>query len=121
MVRQKNRLIHFCNEVYGEPQILSDVGSGLNYKKPGLKALIQAICMGKVGTLVLVSKDRLLRFGTPIIFQLCEFYGTKVIVLDEAEEKSFEHELVQDVISLMTVFTARIHGKRSHKNRRLAA
>lgn len=116
--RQKNRLIEYCEENLQTPTVLSDIGSGLNCKKPGLKKLIQAICLGKINSLVIVNEDRLLRFGMPIIFQLCRFHGTDIIVLESMPEQSFEDELVNDVITLMTVFTSRLYGKRSHRNRK---
>ena len=66
---------------------------------------------------MLIHKDRLLRFGSEIIFQLCAYYGTNVIILEEKEE-TFEQSLCTDVIELMTVFSAKLYGKRSHKNRK---
>jgi putative resolvase len=113
---QKERL-----ENYGKKhknfEVISDLGSGLNYKKKGLKNLINMICQSKIDNLVLIHKDRLLRFGSEIIFQLCAYYGTNVIILEDVE-KTFEEELTCDVIELMTVFSARLYGKRSHKNRK---
>ena len=79
------------------------------------------ICHDRVQRLILTHKDRLLRFGSPLLFKLCEFFGTEVIVLEEKSAKSFEQELVADVIEVMTVFTAKMHGKRSHKNKESCA
>ena len=121
LMRQKQRLSQYCKTHFGENPIeLSDIGSGLNCKKPGLRKLVQAICLGQVSRLVLVNSDRLLRFGTQLVFQLCEFHAAEVVILDEEVEKPFEKELVEDVITLMSVFTARLYGKRSHKNRKAA-
>jgi predicted site-specific integrase-resolvase len=63
---------------------------------------------------VLTHQDRLLRFGSPLIFKLCESFGVEVIVLEQQLKASFEQERVSDVIEIMTVFTAKMHGKRSH-------
>ena len=71
----------------------------------------------KVSTLTLTHKDRLLRFGHEIVFQICRWAGTDVVILEEPEVVSFEEELCTDVLTLMTVFSARLYGKRSHKNR----
>ena len=73
----------------------------------------------QVSTLTLTHKDRLLRFGHEIIFQVCQWAGTDVIILEEPEVVSFEEELCKDVLTLMTVFSARLYGKRSHKNQQV--
>ena len=102
---------------YGCDEVITDLGSGLNCRKPGLKRLMHAILAGDVGTLVLTHEDRLLRFGTELIFFLCRRHATQIIILEAAKEMAFEAELVKDVITLMTVFSARLYGKRSWKNR----
>ena len=89
-----------------------DLGSGLNCKKPGLRKLMRLLG-GQIRTLVLTHDDRLLRFGTELIYILCRWVKTSVVVLDELAEELFETELVKDVITLMTVFSARLYGKRS--------
>jgi putative resolvase len=119
--RQKQRLEDYCNTIGVSCETISDLGSGLNYNKKGLNRLINMICSGSVDTLFLTHKDRLLRFGSQLLFKLCIFFGTKIVILDEAKEKKFEEELVGDVIELMTVFCSRIYGRRSHSNRKKAA
>lgn len=76
---------------------------------------------GQVSTLTLTHKDRLLRFGHEIIFQVCRWAGTDVIILEEPKVMSFEEELCKDVLTLMTVFSVRLYGKRSHKNQQVIA
>jgi predicted site-specific integrase-resolvase len=61
--------------------VISDLGSGLNYKKAGFRRLLLLILQGKVKELALTHKDRLLRFGSEIIFQICQFYGVKITIL----------------------------------------
>lgn len=95
-----------------------DLGSGLNCRKPGLRKLMRLLLGGQIRTLVLTHDDRLLRFGTELIYILCRWVKTTVVVLDESADEPFESELVKDVITLMTVFSARLYGKRSWKNRR---
>lgn len=79
------------------------------------------IALGQVSTLVLMHKDRLLRFGADIVFELCKLNHTEVVILDENVASTIENRLVSDVIELMTVFSARLYGARSHKSRKLAA
>lgn len=110
---QKQRLIrHGCDDV------ISDLGSGINSRKKGLMKLLALILSGGVREIVLTTKDRLLRFGHELIYKLCEWHGVEVVTLDELDEVPFETELVNDVICLMTVFNARLYGKRSHKNKK---
>ena len=77
------------------------------------------IALGQVSTLVLMHKDRLLRFGADIAFKLCKFNQTQVVILEDKVEACAENKLVADVIELMTVFSARLYGARSHKNRKI--
>ena len=120
--RQIKRLSLHCSENQYSFEVISDLGSGLNFEKKGLNKLVREICLGQVERLVLTHKDRLLRFGTPLLLKICGFFGTRIEILDDAKNQSFEEELVGNVIELMTVFSARIYGKRSHKNsRKLAA
>lgn len=67
----------------------------------------------------MTHKDRLLRFGAEIIFTLCEAKNIEVILINQGEEVSFEEELAQDVLEIITVFSARLYGSRSHKNQKL--
>ena len=81
-------------------------GSGLNYSKKCLKRLINLITDGKVERLVITHKDRLLRFGSELIFSLCEIFGTEVVIINRTEDSSFEEDLAQDVLEIITVFSA---------------
>ena len=121
LIAQEQKLIQFAQSLnyFKQNNFLSitDLGSGLNYKKKGLKSLINLIFSGQVHTLILNHKDRLLRFGSEIIFYLCDFFKVKVIVVEQSADKSFEETLSADVIELMTVFCAKLYGKRSHKNK----
>ena len=73
----------------------------------------------KVHRLVLTHKDRLLRFGAELIFTLCETRQVEVVIINQGEEISFEEELAKDVLEIITVFSARMYGARSHKNKKL--
>ena len=121
LVRQVALLESYCAANGWAYDVIQDLGSGLNYNKKGLRDLIQRICLGKVGRLVLTHKDRLLRFGSELVFALCEAYNTEVVIINQGEQPlSFEEEeLSQDVLEIITVFSARLYGSRSHKNRKL--
>ena len=76
--RQIQRLESYCKQSGDDYIVLDDLGSGLNYKKRGLKKLIREIISGRALRIVLTHKDRLLRFGCEIIFYLCSFFGCKI-------------------------------------------
>ena len=95
---------------------IKDLGSGLNFKKKGLNQLINMILNNEISTLILNHKERLLRFGSEVLFKLCDFYNIQVIILNE-EVKDFNTDLTESVIEIMTVFCAKLYGKRSHKNK----
>ena len=117
LVRQVALLESFCAANGWTYEVISDVGSGLNYHKRGLRIIIDRICSGEIGRLVISHKDRLLRFGSELVFALCEHFGTEVVIVNASVESSFEEELASDVIEIVTVFSARLYGSRSHKNK----
>ena len=117
--RQAQVLENFCSANGWTYEIIQDLGSGLNFQKRGLKQLIQKICSGKIDRLVLTHKDRLLRFGSELIFALCEEFGIEVVIMNKSEATRFEDDLVQDVLEIITVFSARLYGARSRKNQKL--
>ena len=81
--------------------------------------MIQLILKRKISKLVLTHRDRLLRFGSELILALCKFFSVEVFVMEEKKSKSDEEELAQDVLEILTVFSARLYGKRSSQNRKL--
>ncbi len=117
--RQVALLESYCAANGWSCEILQDLGSGLNYQKKGLKLLIKRICSSDIQRLVLTHKDRLLRFGSELIFSLCEQFGVEVVIINASENTSFEDDLVQDVLEIITVFSARLYGSRSKKNKKL--
>ena len=121
LISQSNKLKIWAEERYknGSHLHITDLGSGLNYRKKGLNQLLLLIFNRQIDVLILNHKDRLLRFGSELVFKLCSFNQVKVEIVEESEVKqSFEQELANDVIELMTVFCARLYGKRSHKNKK---
>ena len=117
--RQKLVLESYCASKGYQYELISDLGSGLNYKKKGLLRLIKLICSHEVDRLVLTHKDRLLRFGSELIFSLCEHFGVEVIIINRSEDSSFEEDLTKDIMDIITVFSARMYGSRSHKNKQI--
>lgn len=119
LIRQAQLLESYLAKNGWNYQIIQDLGSGLNYNKKGLRKLINLICSKSIERLVLTHKDRLLRFGSELIFSLCEYFGVEIVIMNASKELTFEDELVQDVLEIITVFSARLYGSRSRKNKNL--
>ncbi|MBQ3775500.1 MAG: IS607 family transposase [Ruminobacter sp.] len=118
--RQAQVLELYCAEHGYKYELITDLGSGMNYYKKGLTALISRILDDGVKRLVLTHKDRLLRFGAELIFSICEAKGVEVVIINRGEEKaSFEEDFAKDVLEIITVFSARLYGSRSGKNRKI--
>ena len=101
-------------------KVIKDLGSGLKTDKPGLKRLLSLVLSGRVNKLVITHADRLLRFGSNIIFLVCKFMGTAVEILFERQQKNFELELAEDVIAIMTSACAKLYGRRAHQKLKAA-
>lgn len=101
-----------------EFEIIKDVGSGINYKKKGLQQLIDKINNREVSKIVILYKDRLVRFGFELIEYLCEINSVEIEIVDHSE-KSKEEELTDDLVQIITVFANRLYGSRSKKTKRL--
>jgi putative resolvase len=117
--RQAEVLADYCTRQGWNFEVIQDLGSGMNDQKKGLKTLLSLILEKKMSRLVLTHKDRLLRFGAELIFALCEAKQIEVIIINKGNEISFEEELAQDVLEIITVFAARLYGSRSRKNQKL--
>lgn len=117
LVRQRALLETFSAANGWTYEVIEDVGSGLHYNKKGLRQLIPKICSGEISRLVITHKDRLVRFGSELVFSLCEHFGVEVVIINASEDASFEEDLASDVIEIVNVFSARLYGSRNHKNR----
>ena len=91
----------------------------MNYRKRGLKRLLDGIVEDEVGRLVLTHRDQPLRFGAELIFSLCQARQVEVVIINQGEDTNFEEELASDVLEIITVFSARLYGSRSHRNQKL--
>lgn len=99
-------------------EIITDIGSGINYNNKGLNQLIEMITNSEAEKIVILYKDRLLRFGFEIIENLCKKYGTIIEIIDNTE-KTEDQELVEDLVQIITVFSSRLQGKRANKAKKM--
>lgn len=98
--------------------IVADIGSGINYNKKGLNQLIDMVVASEVEKIVVLYKDRLLRFGFELLETLCSKYGTTIEVIDNTE-KTEEQELVEDLVQIVTVFSCKLQGRRANKAKKM--
>ncbi len=99
-------------------EIITDIGSGINYNKKGLNQLIDMITNSEVEKIVVLYKDRLIRFGYELIENLCNKFGTVIEIIDNTE-KTDQQELVEDLVQIVTVFSCRLQGKRANKAKKM--
>jgi len=119
--RQHDMVEAYCAAKGWRSETISDLGSGMNYNKPGLKRLLEMILRKQMKRLVITHKDRLLRFGSELVFALCAHQQIEVVIIHKGEQPTFEEDLAKDVLEIITVFSARLYGSRSKKNRELIA
>jgi predicted site-specific integrase-resolvase len=93
---------------------MQDIGSGLNYKRKHFGQLMEQVELGQVRRIIIAHRDRLVRFGYDYFEAFCERHNTQLIVVN-GDSLSPEQELVADLIAIVTVFSARLHGLRSYK------
>lgn len=99
-------------------EVITDIGSGINYKNKGLQELISVIDSNQVTKVVILYKDRLVRFGFELIQLLCELHGVEIEIIDNSEH-STDEELTDDLIQIVTLFANRLYGSRSKKTKTL--
>ena len=116
--RQVNNLRTYLDSKYTDYEIITDIGSGINYTKPGLKKLIEKINRKEVDLIVILYKDRVLSFGFELVEYFAEVNNVKIEILDKID-KNQDQELVEDLVQIATVFSCKIQGKRKTKTKEL--
>ena len=115
LANQVAALRTYCEQHhYQVDEWIEEIGSGLNYKRKHFLQLLEQIELGQVRRLIIAHKDRLVRFGFDFFAAFCERHNTDIVVIN-GETLSPEQELVQDLLAIVTVFSARLHGLRSYK------
>ena len=117
-VGQKSDLEHqrsYMKKKYEKYEIIEDIGSGINFNRKGLRKIIKLAIEGKINKLVVAYKDRLTRFGFELIEDLIKEYSNgEIIIENEKEEKEPKEELVDDVLQILNVYTAKMNGLRKY-------
>ncbi|NJE61772.1 IS607 family transposase [Thermococcus sp. 21S7] len=104
---------------YQVAKIITDISSGLNENRKGLKQLFKLVESGEVTKVIITYRDRLTRFGFKYLEQYFNSHGVEIEVIFDDEEKTPEKELVEDLLAIVTSFAGKLYGARSHKKKRL--
>ena len=105
----------YLRKLYPKYISIKDYGSGINYKRKGLITVVERVLQRRVKEVVVAYRDRLCRFGFELLEQIFKQYKTTIVVLNN-KECSKEEELVEDILSIITVFSCRVHGLRKYKS-----
>src|SRR5271157_184647 len=115
LANQKMALEQFCiAKGMVVDEWISEIGGGLNFKRPKFTELVDRIVRGEIVTLVIAHQDRLARFGYDLLVHLCQSHDWQIIVLN-TESLSPEQEMVQDLMTITHCFSARLYGLRNYR------
>ena len=110
------RQVQFISRQYPGYKIIKDIGSGLNYKRPGLLKLLEQSSKGRVKQIIVASKERLCRFGFELIEWIFLQNNTKLVVLEHSN-KTHEQTFTEDILAILQVFACRWNGQRKYTNK----
>jgi len=102
---------------YGVHEVITDIGSGLNEKRKGFLKLLDKVLHNEVDKVVILYEDGLTRFGFDTLKRVFEEHGTNIEVLNQTDVKSSQQELVEDLITIISHFSGKLYGMRSHKQK----
>ena len=110
------RQIDFMREKFPNAEIIKDIGSGISFNRKGLRSILERAMQGDKLKVISANRDRLCRFGFDLVKWIVEKNGGELMVLHQ-NDLSPEQELTQDLLSILHVFSCRMHGLRSYKNK----
>lgn len=111
-----NRQIAYMQSLYPEAEIIKDIGSGLNFKRKGLRSILDRLLRGDKLKVIVACRDRLCRFGFELIQYMVEQNGGEILVLDQTVHCP-QTELTTDLLSIIHVFSCRMHGLRKYSKK----
>ena len=110
------RQTNYLKQKYPNHTSITDIGSGINFQRPGFKKILEGIFKGNIKEVVVAHKDRFTRFGYSLFEWIFEQHQS-ILICDQTEETEPKNELSEDLMSIITVFTARYYGRRKYKKR----
>ena len=117
--KQKSNLqnqIKYLKKKYPKYELITDIGSGINFKRKGLQRILDGLFDGTIEEVVVTTQDRLVRFGFDLFKYIFIKVGSKLTVINSKKNDNDESELSEDLLSIITVFTARYYGRRRYND-----
>lgn len=108
------RQVAYMSSKYPTYEIITDIGSGINFKRPGLKKIIKYAISNSLRNLVVAYKDRLCRIGYDLIEHILIDYSDTNIIIDSQKKETINEEIANDILQIITVYSAKINGMRSY-------
>lgn len=111
------RQIQYMQEKFPNHTIISDIGSGINFKRRGLRSIIELATKGGIKQVVVAYRDRLCRFAFELVEWFFQIHQVELVVLNKEMDSSEEKEMAEDLLAIINVFNCRINGRRKYKNK----
>jgi predicted site-specific integrase-resolvase len=97
--------------------LVTDIGSGINWKRKGLKTILEQSMQGNISEIVVAHRDRLCRFAFDLLEGIFSINGVKLLVLNEKNGESTSKDLADDIMSIIHIYSCREMGRRRYKSK----
>ena len=111
------RQIKYMQEQFPNHTIVTDIGSGINFNRKGLRSISELATKGRVNEVVVAYRDRLCRFAFELVQWILQIHQVKLVVLNQEMDSSKETELAEDLLAIINVFNCRVNGRRKYKTK----
>ena len=111
----RERQCEYLQSQYPDGELVKEVGGGLNYKRKKMLTILERVMSGNVKRIVVTYQDRLARFGFDLLQWFCAKHSCEILVLHKVE-LSPEREMVEDILSILHCFSARLYGLRKYSS-----
>jgi predicted site-specific integrase-resolvase len=112
--RQKD----FFRLQFPDYELVTDIGSGINFKRKGLQTILERSMQGDISEIMVTHKDRLCRFGFELLEWIFKKYNVTINILDRNDGKSESEELSDDILSIIHIFSCKQMGRRRYSNKK---
>jgi len=113
-----HRQVLFMSQAFPDHKIITDIGSGINFRRKGLTTLLDIACKGLVSQVVVAYRDRLCRFAFELVERVLSNHQVKLLVLNQSLESSENGELAEDLLAIINVFNCRVNGRRKYQTKK---
>lgn len=111
-----DRQVKYLQKRYPNHEVITDIGSGINYKRKGFRRILEQLFKRNIEEVVVSTGDRFSRFGRDLFEWIFEQFGAKLTIHNNKRYKSTQEELSEDLMEIITVFSARYYGRRKYKD-----